>query len=79
MACPVKASFFCFFTKTVGSNDDKWLIQDHKLVALGEVDEAGDFQVSHQLSRDMSEINDESVICSFPVGMKVKATVINEV
>ena len=62
----------------VGSDDNKWLIQNEKLVALGEVNNADEFKPSHVLSCDYKEIDETSTICSFPVGMRVKVVVLAE-
>ena len=46
------------------------------MVALGELNGIGEFEISHCLSHDLIPINSESLACTLPVGMKVKATVV---
>ena len=35
-----------------------------------------EFEISHVLSRELTPIDKESLVCTFPIGMKVKATVV---
>jgi hypothetical protein len=60
-----------------GNDENKWLAQNGRLVASGEVDEDGNFHAKNIISHEYRSDDETGTVFTFPVGMKVKADLID--